>query len=424
MKRQIVRQAALDRLASPEGLDRPVRLVGSAGWLALLITLAAIALAALWGISATAPVKVISQGVMLADGGLVDIRSSEDGRVTELILAPGVTVHTGEVVARIAQPELSRELANARGRLAAARNRSARLETFFDESRAREQAAEAARLEAIRETTAELNERVRLLEDKLASVRKLIATKALPRDKLIEVHIEVSTARERIAGLEEESASIRLRRLDRESERQIQLLDQRLAVEDLERERLRVSELLEDRGVVLSPYDGAVVEVKVNVGDILASGTALATLAPSGIAGGGEIYGLLYIPPAEGKQVRPGMRVEIAPSTVRREEFGYLKGEVVRVAPLPASLEGMRRQLQNDQLVRQLSGTGAPFEAQVRLEKNPSTPSGYAWSSSRGPDLDINAGTLFEGRVVVRRIRLLSLLAPGIEQLIGGEDGG
>lgn len=424
MNRQIVRQAALDRLASPEGLDRPVRLVGSAGWLALLVTVIAISMAALWGVSATAPVKVISQGVMLEDGGLVDIRSSEGGRVTEFVLAPGSTVRTGEVVARIAQPELNRELANARGRLAAARSRLTRLEAFFNESRAREQAADAERQDALRETTVELNERVRLLENKLANVRKLIATNALPRDQLIEVHIEVSNARERIATLEEESASIRLRRLDRESERQIQLLDQRLAVEDLERERLRMLELLENRGVVVSPYDGSVVEVKVNVGDVLASGMALATVAPSGEAGGGEVYGLLYIPPADGKQVRPGMRVEIAPSTVRREEFGYLMGEVVRVAPLPASLEGMRRQLQNDQLVRQLSGSGAPFEAQVRLEKNPSTPSGYTWSSSRGPDLDINAGTLFEGRVVVRRIRLLSLLAPGIERLIGGEDGG
>ena len=86
-------------------------------------------------------------------------------------------------------------------------------------------------------------------------------------------------------------------------------------------------------------------------------------------------------------------------------------------------LEGMRRQLQNDQLVRQLSGSGAPFEARVRLVKDASTPSGYAWSSSRGPDLEINAGTLFEGRVVVRWVRLLSMLAPGLERIIGGEDG-
>jgi hypothetical protein len=36
MTRQIYRQAALDRLASPEQLDRPYKLVGSLGWLLLL----------------------------------------------------------------------------------------------------------------------------------------------------------------------------------------------------------------------------------------------------------------------------------------------------------------------------------------------------------------------------------------------------
>lgn len=424
MNRQIVRQAALERLSSPEGLDRPTRLVGSGAWLALLVLVVAMTGAILWSITASAPVKVMSQGVMLEDGGLLDIRSSESGRLTALPLVPGTVVRSGDVVARIAQPELTRKVANARGRLEAAQNRYARLKSFFDESRGREQRADGERLETINETINLLTERLRLLEEKLASVRKLIASKALPSDRLIGVYIEVSDARERIATLEDEAASIRLRRLDRESERRIQLLDQRLAIEDLEREHLRLEALLDERGKVLSPYDGRVVEVKVNVGDVLASTTALATVAPHGVAGSGELYGLLYIPPTEGKQVQPGMRVEIAPSTVRREEFGYLKGEVVSIAPLPASLEGMRRQLQNDQLVRQLSGSGAPFEARVRLEKDASTPSGYAWSSSRGPVLEINAGTLFEGRVIVRRIRLLSLLAPGLERFIGGEEDG
>jgi HlyD family secretion protein len=424
MKRPIVRQIALDRLASVEGIDSPTRLVRTGAWLALMLCMVAVIGALAWGVSATAPVKVTSQGVILAAGGLVDIRTSEAGRVTELALEAGAQVRRGQLVARIAQPELARELANANGRLAAARSRYERLDAFFADSRAREERADAERLETVRQTSALLSERLALLESKLASVRKLIAGKALARDELIDVHIEVSDTRERLALLDDEVAEVRLRRLDKDSERRIQLLDQGIAVDDLERERVRLQELLEVRGRVLSPYEGQVVEVKVNEGDVLAIATPLATVAPSDARadGAGELYGLLYVPPTEGKQVRPGMRVEIAPSTVRREEHGYLKGEVVSIAPLPASLEGMRRQLQNDQLVRQLSGSGAPFEARVRLDSDPSTPSGYAWSSARGPDIDINAGTLFEGRVIVRRIRLISLLAPRLEQLVGGAD--
>ncbi|MCB1741382.1 MAG: NHLP bacteriocin system secretion protein, partial [Gammaproteobacteria bacterium] len=397
-------------------------------WSALLVCVLAIGAALVWGLSATAPVKVSSQGVMLAAGGLVDIRASEAGRLTTLLLEPGTRVSRGELVARLAQPELARELANAEGRLQAARDRHARLQRFFDESRAREQQADAERLQTVRQTTALLEERLALLENKLANVRKLISTRALARDELIDVHIEVSDTRERIALLDDEAAEIRLRRLDKDSERRIQLLDQGLVVDDLERERLRLAELLQSRSEVRSPYTGQVVEVKVNAGDVLTPATALATVAPDDgadpAAGAGELYGLLYVPPTEGKRVREGMRVEVAPSTVRREEYGYMHGEVVSIAPLPASLEGMRRRLQNDQLVRQLSGSGAPFEARVRLRRDPATPSGFAWSSSRGPDTAINAGTLFEGRVIVRRVRLLSLLAPQLEQLLGGDDGG
>ena len=40
---------------------------------------------------------------------------------------------------------------------------------------------------------------------------------------------------------------------------------------------------------------------------------------------------IVYIPSVHGKKIRPGMEVQIAPSTVKKEEFGYLLGTVTYV---------------------------------------------------------------------------------------------
>ena len=58
MAKQIFRQAALDRLASPEQLDRPYRLVSAPVWMGLAVAIGATFLAVGWAAFATAPVKV------------------------------------------------------------------------------------------------------------------------------------------------------------------------------------------------------------------------------------------------------------------------------------------------------------------------------------------------------------------------------
>lgn len=127
---------------------------------------------------------------------------------------------------------------------------------------------------------------------------------------------------------------------------------------------------------------------------------------------------MIYFPPAEGKKVQVGMNVEVAPSTVRKDEYGFLLGRVSHVAEVPSTTVGMMRTLKNDQLVETLSGDGAPFEVQVELLPDASTPTGYKWSSSTGPaDAAINSGTLADAEVTVRSMRLVSLIIPALERL-------
>ncbi|MEM1300592.1 MAG: NHLP bacteriocin system secretion protein, partial [Pseudomonadota bacterium] len=119
---------------------------------------------------------------------------------------------------------------------------------------------------------------------------------------------------------------------------------------------------------------------------------------------------------AEGKRIEPGMSAEIAPTTVEKEVYGHINATVLSVAPLPATPEGMRRVLQNDQLVEQLSRTGAPIEVRVSLTDDPATATGFAWSSSQGPVSGVNAGTLLEGKIIIEEQPMIDLVVPGLSK--------
>jgi HlyD family secretion protein len=116
------------------------------------------------------------------------------------------------------------------------------------------------------------------------------------------------------------------------------------------------------------------------------------------------------------------MHVRVSPSTVRREEFGFIEGRVRSVAEVPSTAEGMNRTLKNRQLAQTLAKDGAPYEIVVDLLADSSTPSGYKWSSSRGPEVKINAGTLGDSDIETMSLPVLSLLVPPLRQILGRGD--
>jgi pyruvate/2-oxoglutarate dehydrogenase complex dihydrolipoamide acyltransferase (E2) component len=129
---------------------------------------------------------------------------------------------------------------------------------------------------------------------------------------------------------------------------------------------------------VTSPYSGRVLDVRVARGDVVQMGTILLSLEQPG----GALEALIYLPPLDGKKVLPGMTVQIAPASVKQEEYGLLLARVYAVGSFPATQQGMRRLLGSDELAKSLSSNGAPIEVRAELERNPNTYSGYQWTST------------------------------------------
>ncbi len=163
-----------------------------------------------------------------------------------------------------------------------------------------------------------------------------------------------------------------------------------------------------------SPHQGRVVEIMLGQGDYVQQGMRLLNLEPVDA----RVEALIYVPFTNGKRIQPAMEVEIALSTARPEEFGYLLGRVKSVSTFPVTEQGMVRALGAPELARQFSQSGQPYEVTVELLMDPTSPSGYIWSS-RGPDIRVESGTACTARIVVERQRPISLVIPLLRRTLG-----
>jgi len=166
---------------------------------------------------------------------------------------------------------------------------------------------------------------------------------------------------------------------------------------------------------VLSPFAGKVAEVKAPPGSLVETGVPLISIRWDI----DQMESTLYLPAVQAQDVRPGMDAEISPATVRRQEYGFLRGKVSSVSYDPVTEETLMKTFESTLLVRSLRSTGPVLEIRVALEPEPSTFSGYRWSTRIGPPVRLHGGTICRGEIVTRRQRPLSLVFPYAKESAG-----
>lgn len=414
MAREIFRKDALERMASPERLDHPVRLVGASGWLVLVCLVSLIAAGLFWAAVTIAPIKVRGQGILIDAAGLLELVSEQGGLLQSIDIAPGDLVSEGQILATLSRTDLQRDFSGAQALLADQQLRYNQLFAAQQERLDRQSAADTRRIAALEGTRDTLQTRLPILRDLAEELGPLAERGVVPQSRLLDAQIAVSNLEERISDLIEAVGNVSLEASERDAQRAFELLEERLTIDEQIRLIARLEAQLAEESVIRSTYAGRVVEVQANAGDVLPAGGALATLTQTGE--GRQLVALMFVPPEEGKRIEPGMIAEISPTTVEREVFGHIHAEVLSVSELPATPEGMRRLLQNDQLVQQLSIGGAPIEVRVLLTLDTATETGFSWSASRGPVSGVNAGTLLEGQIIIDERPIIDLVVPGASQ--------
>jgi HlyD family secretion protein len=128
---------------------------------------------------------------------------------------------------------------------------------------------------------------------------------------------------------------------------------------------------------------------------------------------------IAYLPSAQAKDTKLGMEAQISPSTIKREEYGFMRGEVEYVADYPATPAALMRNFANETLARTLTATGAMTEVRISLKRDSRMPSGFNWSTSRGPDIVLSSGTICTVQIVTKRQKPITLLLPYMKGKLG-----
>jgi HlyD family secretion protein len=175
---------------------------------------------------------------------------------------------------------------------------------------------------------------------------------------------------------------------------------------------------LERDAHVLAPVAGTVVDVAADPADVVPSGTDVVRVRP--LAADSEpLVATFYTPLNDAKRFRTGMRVDIAPAGVAREEYGSITGRIASVGVMPVTSEAMVRRLQSRQLAEMFLSAGPMLEVTAALDADRATPSAYHWTSSRGPAERLTPDTPCRVSVTVRSQPLLTLLVPATRRLYG-----
>jgi Biotin-requiring enzyme len=159
---------------------------------------------------------------------------------------------------------------------------------------------------------------------------------------------------------------------------------------------------------VVSLFDGRVDQILIEEGMYWERGQRVAVIK----RGNEPLQAFVFVAGEQGKQLKKGMQVHVLPSTVKAEEFGFLQGKVTSVSKFPVTEDEMFLLLENQSLVDTLHTGGSQHRVDVELLRDPSTPSGFKWSSSRGPPFAITRGTLCTATFVLDKERPVNLVLP------------
>ncbi|MDD2902808.1 MAG: NHLP bacteriocin system secretion protein [Syntrophales bacterium] len=401
---------------SADNLDRLVTVTSPAGWLALLACWVLIGTALIWGIWGSVPTKASGGGLLMHTGGVLEVVTRGPGQILALNVREGDLVQTGQVVARITQPDLDVKIASTRRELASLHSQYEHLQKVF----AREWELKVANFRDQRRNLhsqlGDIGERERWLTRRQNNQQGLLDKGLITEKTLFDTKIKLQNAKEERRKTLLNLEKINEDELRTKSQQQRDLFNNRQKILETENHLALLIEQLAYQTNVKSEFSGRVLEIAVRVGDQLQGGNRIFSMEPLQP----ELRSVVYIPSGQGgKKVEPGMKVQISPATVKRDEFGFILGRVTWVSPYPATKESMLSILGNEGLVKQFSKDTPPIVVHADLITDPHTPSGLKWSSREGPPFRITAGTLVSGEIVVREQRPISLVIPYLKKFFG-----
>ncbi|MDZ8109468.1 MAG: NHLP bacteriocin system secretion protein [Nostoc sp. DedQUE12a] len=474
-KDSIFRKESLERLSSPERLDQLMQIVNPLDWLPLVTLGSFIVLGIVWSIWGRIPITVTGKGVLIQPHQVVALESPISGQLKSVNVKPGQCIQKGHLLATIDPSDLRRQLRSQHSKLRQLQKQEQDSTVLQQQRIATEKAAIASLraslvkrlqdtqaltpafyekgLNAIHQQRLSLQQRlndaialVPILKDRLNKRQQLLNAGAIAKDTLLQANLEYKQGLQTVYDIraqlqqldvqETEAQQRYLGNLSSLGELQAQLKDldtrgKRIEQENLETINNKANQIQEvnraiaqleqqilDNSQIVSLSSGCVLEVSAFVGQVANPGSPLFSLNTGDT--NAPIIVISYFDVKDGKQIQSGMKVQITPDSVKRERFGGIIGQVTSVSALPVTKSGANSVIGNPDLVAKiLPNGGGDIEVRAQMMLDPSTFSGYRWSSSQGPELEISAGTTTSLRVQVSEQAPITYILPLLREFTG-----
>jgi HlyD family secretion protein len=273
-----------------------------------------------------------------------------------------------------------------------------------------------------RQTEAEKNFRDNLnsISELQAQLRELDGRESEAEKNYRDNLNSLSELRAQLRDLDSKIPNLKQQTLESLTARQNQIQEVKRTIAQLELQLKQNSE-------IKSPYSGRVLEVTANSGQILSPGFRLGSIEAEKQSG--ELVAVTYFAVQDGKKIEQRMKelkekgkaveVQVTPTTVKRERFGGIKGTVTSASAFPITKEAAALSVGNADMVASLLSKEPPIEVLANLKRDTSTFSGYAWSSSKGPQMKMSSGTTTTVRATVEEVPPITFVLPFLRSFFG-----
>lgn len=246
-----------------------------------------------------------------------------------------------------------------------------------------------------------------------SQLKKLELDKTEAEQRYVDNLNKISEIKTQLKELDTKAKTLEQQNLDATNNRKNQILEVDNQVKAFDQQ-------IQTNSVIKSPYEGCILELTVSNGQVVSPGSRIGSILIQKSAQ--PLLAVTYFPVRDGKQIKPGMPIQITPSIVKRERFGGIVGNVVSVSPFPVTKQGAASVIGNSEIVESLLSQSkeAQIEVWAELKENSRNFSGYEWSSSQGPlDVKMSAGTTTSAQVTVQQRAPIQFVLPFLREWSG-----
>lgn len=159
--------------------------------------------------------------------------------------------------------------------------------------------------------------------------------------------------------------------------------------------------------ILRSNVDGIVQKIQLKDTGVVA-GDCIATIIPESLYSYNEVY--IYVPKDEAGALKTGMQVQITPSYVTREEYGYMEGVISDISNNIVTENHIIKHMGTLDYVKSIMGSENCVEVTIQLSISGDNESGYVWSNPKGESLSVKSGDQCKVRILQQEYHPYELL--------------